>query len=75
MALKKELTKVKKRDELEYESLLPEHQNVYGDIEHLIITWSLDGTKTAGTLTRRIMKKLAKHKLINVTKNGKKTNK
>lgn len=75
MALKKELTKVKKRDELEYESLLPEHKSVYGDIENLIITWNLDGTKTAGTLTRRIMKKLAKHKLINVPKNGKKTNK
>ena len=75
MALKKELTKTKKRDELEYESLLPEHKKVYGEIENLIIVWSLDGTKTAGTLTRRIMKKLAKHKLISVEKDGKKTNK
>lgn len=36
---------------------------LYSEIEHLIITWSNDGTKTAGSLTREIMK------LINENKN------
>lgn len=29
---------------------------LYSEIEHLIITWSIDGTKTAGHLTRQIIK-------------------
>ena len=28
---------------------------LYSEIEHLIIQWNLDGTKTAGSLTREIM--------------------
>lgn len=28
---------------------------LYSEIEHLIITWNIDGTKTAGHLTRQIM--------------------
>lgn len=34
----------------------------YSDIEHAIISWSLDGTKTAGTLTRKIIKILKSKK-------------
>ena len=33
----------------------PEHQ-LYTEIEELIIEWNLDGTKTAGNLTRKIIK-------------------
>lgn len=29
---------------------------LYSEIEHLIITWNIDGTKTAGHLTRQIIK-------------------
>ena len=32
--------------------------NLYSEIEHLIIQWTIDGTKTAGSLTRDIMKLL-----------------
>jgi len=32
----------------------------YSEIEHLIIAWEIDGTKTAGHLTRQIMKLLNK---------------
>jgi hypothetical protein len=34
----------------------------YSDIENVIINWSNDGTKTAGTLTRQIIKILKKKK-------------
>lgn len=36
------------------------HKNneLYSEIEHLIIQWNIDGTKTAGSLTREIMKLL-----------------
>jgi hypothetical protein len=33
---------------------------LYGDIEYLIIQWNNDGTKTAGELTRQIMSLLKK---------------
>jgi len=32
----------------------------YSEIENLIIAWEIDGTKTAGHLTRQIMKLLNK---------------
>ena len=32
-----------------------ENPSLYQQIEQAIITWSNDGTKTAGTLTREIM--------------------
>lgn len=35
-------------------------RKLYSDIEYLIIRWGNDGTKTAGTLTREIMKLLNK---------------
>lgn len=31
-------------------------EQLYMQIEHLIIQWNIDGTKTAGSLTRDIMK-------------------
>jgi len=31
-------------------------EQLYSEIENLIITWNIDGTKTAGSLTREIMK-------------------
>ena len=38
-----------------------EQQTLYSEIETLIVRWNIDGTKTAGSLTRDIMK------LLNVT--------
>lgn len=41
--------------------VLEEHEDkLYSDIEHLIIQWNNDGTKTAGELTRQIMSLLKK---------------
>jgi hypothetical protein len=31
-------------------------EQLYSEIENLIITWNIDGTETAGSLTREIMK-------------------
>jgi len=36
---------------------------LYSEIENLIIKWSNDGTKTAGHLTRQIMKLISEHKV------------
>jgi len=33
-------------------------EQLYSEIENLIITWNIDGTKTAGSLTREIIKLL-----------------
>jgi hypothetical protein len=40
--------------------------NLYSDIENLIIRWNIDGTKTAGHLTRQIMECIItqKHKYV-----------
>lgn len=74
--IKPERIKTNKKNELPFESLNDKQKKIYSDIEHAIIVWNLDGTKTAGTLTRRIMKKLVSHKILDVSKkNGKKTNK
>lgn len=35
--------------------------SLYSQIEHEIISWSIDGTKTAGTLTRKIMELIEKN--------------
>ncbi len=37
-------------------------KKLYSEIEHLIIMWSNEGTKTAGTLTRQIMELINKEK-------------
>ena len=37
---------------------------LYSSIEDLIIRWSNDGTKTAGTLTRQIMSEIKKHSIL-----------
>ena len=39
---------------------LPDDDKLYSEIEQEIIRWSNDGTQTAGTLTRTIMKLLNK---------------
>ena len=36
---------------------------LYSEIEHLIIRWNLDGTKTAGSLTREIMELVKSYRL------------
>jgi hypothetical protein len=33
-----------------------DEKELYSEIEYLIIAWNIDGTKTAGSLTRDIMK-------------------
>ena len=35
--------------------LIMNNEILYSEIEYLIIRWNLDGTKTAGSLTREIM--------------------
>ena len=45
---------------MEFENLTEEERILYSEIEYLIIMWSNDGTKTAGTLTRQIMDLLIK---------------
>jgi hypothetical protein len=42
----------------EWEEVRPSNETLYSEIEHLIIVWTIDGTKTAGSLTRDIMKLL-----------------
>ena len=42
----------------EWEEVRPFNETLYSEIEHLIIRWTIDGTKTAGSLTRDIMKLL-----------------
>ena len=37
---------------------------LYSEIEHLIIGWSIDGTKTAGHLTRQIMELISWNKTL-----------
>ena len=53
--------KILKVEEIEREKLDIGHnvvnkQTLYSEIETLIIKWNIDGTKTAGSLTRDIMK-------------------
>ena len=40
------------------------NKELYSEIEHLIIIWSNDGTKTAGFLTRQIIELLNEEKNI-----------
>ena len=40
----------------EWEEVHPFKDTLYSEIESLIIHWTIDGTKTAGSLTREIMK-------------------
>lgn len=49
-------------------------KELYSEIERLIIMWSNDGTKTAGYLTRKIMKLITKNdkmENLNITVSGK----
>ena len=47
---------------MDYKNLTEKEKELYSEIEYLIIMWSNDGTKTAGTLTRQIMELLNKEK-------------
>jgi len=40
---------------MEFEKLTEEEKKLYSEIEYLIILWSNDGFRTAGSLTREIM--------------------
>jgi hypothetical protein len=46
------------KEHKEWEEVRPPNETLYSEIEHLIIRWNIDGTKTAGSLTRDIMKLL-----------------
>jgi UDP:flavonoid glycosyltransferase YjiC (YdhE family) len=37
-----------------------DNKELYSEIESLIIMWNIDGTKTAGVLTRQIMELIKK---------------
>jgi hypothetical protein len=50
--------------ELKSDNLSEANKEIYSDIEDLIIRWVNDGTKTAGTLTRRIMYMLDKKNVL-----------
>lgn len=50
------------KKEIEFKDLSENDKKIYAEIENLIIFWSNDGTKTAGTLTRRIMYLLEQNK-------------
>ncbi len=50
--------------EIKFNELSASNKKIYSDIENLIIYWVNDGTKTAGTLTRRIMYMLDKKNLL-----------
>lgn len=39
-----------------------EKEKLYSEIEELIIRWNIDGTKTAGFLTRQILNLLERYK-------------
>lgn len=59
-----ELQQNNKHPIIEFEKLTEEERKLYSEIEHLIIMWSNDGTKTAGSLTREIMSLLMKKNIV-----------
>lgn len=48
--------------EIKFSINMEKSKDLYSDIEHLIIVWNIDGTKTAGYLTRQIMELLKDNK-------------
>ena len=50
--------------ELKSDNLSEVNKEIYSDIETIIMHWCNDGTKTAGTLTRRIMYELNKKNIL-----------
>ena len=48
--------KIEEREKLDIGYNVVNKQTLYSEIETLIIKWNIDGTKTAGSLTRDIMK-------------------
>ena len=55
------INKIIKNTEYKYiRNQLNKNKELYSEIEYLIIMWYNDGTKTAGSLTRQIMKLINK---------------
>jgi len=50
------------KEENEYLNNVGYVSNLYSEIENLIINWEIDGTETAGHLTRQIMQLIEKQK-------------
>jgi hypothetical protein len=50
------------KEENEYLNNVGYVSTLYSEIENLIINWEIDGTETAGHLTRQIMKLIEKQK-------------
>lgn len=53
--LEEDLSYLEVTDEIKFNDLNNLNKELYSKIEHLIIDWNNDGTKTAGQLTRKIM--------------------
>ncbi len=53
--LEEDLSYFEATDEIKFNDLNNFNKELYSKIEHLIIDWNNDGTKTAGQLTRKIM--------------------
>jgi hypothetical protein len=51
------LANSKYREEAESRAYV-EKMVIYSEVEEMIIRWSIDGTRTAGSLTREILKRL-----------------
>ena len=51
-------------DDIPHAKITDSENYLYNSIEDLIIRWSNDGTKTAGTLTRQIMSEIKKHSIL-----------
>jgi len=49
---------------MEFDKLTGEERKLYSEIEHQIIMWVNDGTKTAGSLTREIMDLIIVHNSV-----------
>lgn len=49
-------------DNVDYNKLSDKEKNIYNKIEKLIINWEIDGNKTAGYLTRKIISVIKKSK-------------
>ena len=51
-------------NEIKFEDLSDEDKILYSKIENMIIIYSNDGTKTAGSLTREIMYLIKQNKIL-----------
>ena len=49
---------------MEFKNLTEEEKTLYSEIETQIMRWVIDGTKTAGSLTREIMDLIIVHNSV-----------